>query len=250
MRDFSNLDDRRLFEGVKDTFRSYIRRYACSSSCFPFYNEILNRLRQSLLKDTYIDALDRDIKLEIDCVKGTVSVDITTRISYMSIQDGIPYFQVGPRFETLAQAESYRCVKFLLNDTDLTSQVDIQLRKCTDPKRQLPYIVDVCLPLSWDIKDTRLVYETVHMVPLASFFHAYQLVFPCRCMRVNAVVAGSGARLYYPLVATFSSYNVHMYEGYASEFRDDVTESISIHNWTLPGSGYVLTLKPKAIAPE
>ena len=50
MRDFSNLDDRRLFEGVKDTFRSYIRRYARSSSCFPFYNEILNRLRQSFLK--------------------------------------------------------------------------------------------------------------------------------------------------------------------------------------------------------
>lgn len=69
-------------------------------------------------------------------------------------------------------------------------------------------------------------------------------------MRVNAVVAGSGAHLYYPLVATFSSYNVHMYEGYASEFRDDVTESIFIHNWTLPGSGYVLTLKPKAIVPE
>lgn len=250
MRDFSNLDDRRLFEGIKDTFRSYIRRYACSSSCFPFYNEILNRLRLSLLKDTYIDALDRDIKLEIDSAKGTVSVDITTRISYMSIQEGIPYFQVGPRFETLAQAESYRCVKFLLNDVDLTSQVDIQLRKCTDSNRQLPYIVDVCLPLSWDIKDTRLVYETVHMVPLASFFHAYQLVFPCRCMRVNAVVAGSGTHLYYPLVATFSSYNVHMYEGYASEFRDDVTESISIHNWTLPGSGYVLTLKPKAIVPE
>lgn len=94
MRDFSNLDDRRLFEGVKDTFRSYIRRYARSSSCFPFYNEILNRLRQSLLKDTYIDALDRDIKLEIDCAKGTVSVDITTRISYMSIQNAFRIFRL------------------------------------------------------------------------------------------------------------------------------------------------------------
>lgn len=143
MRDFSNSDDRSLFDGVKGTFRSFISRYAYSSSCLPFYNEILNRLRQSLLKDTYIDTLDRDIKLEIDCAKGVISVDITTRISYMSIQEGIPYFQVGPRFETLAQAESYLCVKFLLNDVDLTSQVDIQLRKCTDPKRQLPYIVDV-----------------------------------------------------------------------------------------------------------
>ena len=138
MRDFGNPDDRRMFGGVKDVFRSFISRYAYSSSCFPFYTEILNRLKQSLLKDTYNDALDRDIKLEIDCANGVVSVDITTRISYMSIQEGIPYFQVGPRFETLAQAESYRCVKFLLNDEDLTSQVDIQLRKCTDPKRQLP----------------------------------------------------------------------------------------------------------------
>lgn len=94
MRDFSNPDDRSLFDGVKGTFRSFISRYAYSSSCLPFYNEILNRLRQSLLKDTYIDTLDRDIKLEIDCAKGVISVDITTRISYMSIQEGIPYFRL------------------------------------------------------------------------------------------------------------------------------------------------------------
>lgn len=183
MRDFSRTGDHRLFNDARDGVHDLIQGLAYSESCFPFYNEILNHLKQSLLKDTYIDSLDRDF----------------------------------------------------------------QLRKSTDPKRRLPYVVDVNLPLSWESKDTRLVYEAVHMVSLVSFFHAYQLVFSCRCLRVNAVVAGIGADKYYPLVTTFSSYNVHMYEGYASEFRDDVTESISIHKWTLPGSAYVLTLKPKAI---
>lgn len=41
----------------------------------------------------------------------------------------------------------------------------------------------------------------------------------------------------------FSSFNMHTYEKFTSEYRKDDVNTIVIGKWSLPGSGYTVTLQ-------
>lgn len=88
-----------------------------------------------------------------------------------------------------------------------------------------------------------VVHKTSHIVPINQFFHVYQLVFPCRSFLTTILIKNNQDNQYRLRTGTFSSFNVHTYEKYTSEYHKDDVNTITIGKWSLPGSGYTIALQ-------
>lgn len=216
-----------------------IRRNEDIRLAYDFLDNIEERIIHSIKKQTYIDNFNREIVLAIQ--ENDLKVSITTRIEFLNVKEGINYYSANPRFETFEQAQSYKHEEFSINRLDYTTKIISEIEE-TNANRQFPYMVKNQFPLVYD-NNILVVHKTSHIVPINQFFHVYQLVFPCRSFLTTVLLKNNVDNSYRLRTGTFSSYNVHTYEKYTPEYRRDDVNTITIGKWSLPGSGYTMTLQ-------
>lgn len=236
-----HMDDNKLLKLQESIGYEIIRRNNDIRLAYDFMDNISNKIIHSIRKQTYIDNFNREIVLEI--LNNQLKVSITTRIEYINIKDGIIYYSANPRFETYEQAMSYKHEEYTINGVDYSSQIQSSI-ECTNEKRQFPFLVRNQLPLIYD-ENVILIHKTSHIIPVKHFFHVYQLVLPCRSFLTTVIIKGNDSDLYDLKTGTFSSFNVHTYEKHTSEYRKDDVSTITIGKWSLPGSGYTISLQQK-----
>lgn len=216
-----------------------IRRNGDIRLAYDFLDNVNERIINSIKKQTYIDNFNREVILDIQ--GKNLKVSITTRIEFLNVKMGVEYYSANPRFETLEQAHSYKHEEFLINRTDLTAKITSTIEK-TNGNRQFPYTVKNKYPLEYN-NTTLVIHKTSHTVPINQFFQVYQLVFPCRSFLTTILLKNNQDNRFRLRTSTFSSYNVHTYEKYTSEYRQGDVNTITIGKWSLPGSGYTIALQ-------
>lgn len=216
-----------------------VRRNDDIRLAYDFIDNISERIIHSIKKQTYIDNFNREIVLDI--IGNALKVSITTRVEYLNVKKGINYYSVNPRFENLEQAQTYKHEEFTINRKDYSRGI-ISHIECTDKNRQFPYIIKNQMPLVYE-DDVLVVHKTSCIVPINHFFHVYQLVFPCRSFLTTILLKNDHDNRYRLKTGTFSSFNVHTYEKFTSEYRQGDVNTIRIGKWSLPGSGYTVVLQ-------
>lgn len=245
--DFNKLNEETLIKIREKIDHEIIRKNGNLRLVYDFIDDINEKIIWNIRKQTYIDTLSRDIVLE---VQGTnLKVSITSRINYLNVKEGIPYFSTNPRFETKEQAESYRIEEYSVNGQDLLESVtsSVEFTEKEVKGRQFPYRIQNTIPLVYNDNiygnEMRIVFKTSHVVPISQFFHVYQLVFPCRSFQASIVIKGDANNSWRVRTGTFSSFNVHTYAKYTPEYRKDDVSTVTIGKWSLPGSGYTVVLQ-------
>lgn len=233
------VNEETILQAKKLAEYEIIRRNEDIRLAYDFLDNIEERIIHSIKKQTYIDNFNREIVLAIQ--ENDLKVSITTRIEFLNVKEGINYYSANPRFETFEQAQSYKHEEFSINRLDYTTKIISEIEE-TNANRQFPYMVKNQFPLVYD-NNILVVHKTSHIVPIHQFFHVYQLVFPCRSFLTTVLLKNNVDNSYRLRTGTFSSYNVHTYEKYTPEYRRDDVNTITIGKWSLPGSGYTMTLQ-------
>lgn len=233
------VNEETILQAKKLAEYEIIRRNEDIRLAYDFLDNIEERIIHSIKKQTYIDNFNREIVLAIQ--ENDLKVSITTRIEFLNVKEGINYYSANPRFETFEQAQSYKHEEFSINRLDYTTKIISEIEE-TNANRQFPYMVKNQFPLVYD-NNILVVHKTSHIVPINQFFHVYQLVFPCRSFLTTVLLKNNVDNSYRLRTGTFSSYNVHTYEKYTPEYRRDDVNTITIGKWSLPGSGYTMTLQ-------
>lgn len=233
------VNEETILQAKKLAEYEIIRRNEDIRLAYDFLDNIEERIIHSIKKQTYIDNFNREIVLAIQ--ENDLKVSITTRIEFLNVKEGINYYSANSRFETFEQAQSYKHEEFSINRLDYTTKIKSEIEE-TNANRQFPYMVKNQFPLVYD-NNILVVHKTSHIVPINQFFHVYQLVFPCRSFLTTILLKNNVDNSYRLRTGTFSSYNVHTYEKYTPEYRRDDVNTITIGKWSLPGSGYTMTLQ-------
>ncbi len=233
------LNEETILQTKKLAEYEIIRRNEDIRLAYDFLDNINDRIIHSIKKQTYIDNFNREIVLDIQ--GNSLKVSITTRIDFLNVKEGINYYSSNPRFETLEQAESYKHEEFSINRIDNTNKIISKIEQ-TNVNRQFSYMVKNQFPLKYE-SNILVIHKTSHIVPINQFFHVYQLVFPCRSFLTTVLIKNNQNDKYRLRTGTFSSYNVHTYEKFTPEYRRDDVNTITIGKWSLPGSGYTMTLQ-------
>ena len=237
--DIKKMNEKTVLESKKEIEYEIIRRNEDIRLAYDFIDNINERIINTIKKQTYIDNFNREIVLDIQ--GDNLKVSITTRIEFINVKKDINYYSANPRFETLEQAQTYKHEEFSINRLDLTSKIISEMEKVTT-NRQFPYVVKNKFPLQYR-ENVLVIHKTSHIVPINQFFHVYQLLFPCRSFLTTILIKNNKNERYRIRTGTFSSYNVHTYETYTSEYRKDDVNTITIGKWSLPGSGYTIALQ-------
>lgn len=234
-----NINEEIILKAKKQMEYEFIRKNGDIYLAYDFLDNINRKIIQSIRKQTYIDNFTREIVLDIQ--ENNLNVSITTRIDFLNINKNIIYYSSNPRFETIKQANTFKNEEFSINGIDYTNSIISEIEKTND-KRQFPYIVKNKLPLIYN-DNILLIHKTSYIVPINQFFNVYQLVFPCRNFLTTVLIKNNQNNRYSLRTGTFSSYNVHTYDKYTQEYRKDDINIISIGKWSLPGSGYTITIQ-------
>lgn len=220
-----------------------MRRQNDIKLAYEFWDNIDEKIHHNLKKQTYIDNMTRQIVIEL-LEKGQAKISISTEVEFLNVKKGIPYYSANPRFETIEQAQSYRHEEFRINGKDYLSKINTEISHTEN--RQFPYLVSNQMPLKYESNNVIVNHKISYILPAEEFFHAYQLVFPCRSFLTTIMLKNNEQNLYRIRTSTFSSFNVHTFEkgnNYKTEYRKGDIGTISISKWSLPGSGYAVLLQ-------
>lgn len=210
---------------------------------YEFWDNIDEKIHHNLKKQIYIDNMTRQIVIEL-FEKGQAKISISTEVEFLNVKKGIPYYSANPRFETIEQAQSYRHEEFRINGKEYLSKINTEISYTEN--RQFPYLVSNQMPLKYEANNVIVNHKISYILPAEEFFHAYQLVFPCRSFLTTIMLKNNEQNLYRIRTSTFSSFNVHTFEqgnNYKTEYRKGDIGTISISKWFLPGSGYAVLLQ-------
>lgn len=235
-----NMETLRSFqERLNDAFTKEHGSIYGSKDFLDFHQD---KLYQQIKKQTYMDLFERQVIItpsKKDPYLGTITT--TTQIDFINVQEGIRYYGASPRFMTKEQAESYKHIEFSINDKDCTKEIRTEIT-VPNEQRQFPYLVKNEYPLTYDKPNIRVVHQTEYDIDLRDFFQSFQIVFPCKTFLTTLLIKDNFDKRFSILSTTYSSYNVHIADGYTREYRTGDIDTIRISRWSLPGSGYAFRL--------
>lgn len=235
-----NIETLRSFqEKLNDVFAKEHGNIYGSKDFLDFHQE---KLYQQIKKQTYIDLFERQVIItpsKTEPYRGTIST--TTQIDFINVQEGICYYSASPRFMTKEQAATYRHIEFSINDKECIKEIKTEII-LTNEQRQFPYLVKNEYPLTYDKPNIRVLHQTEYEIDLRDFFQSFQIVFPCKTFLTTLLIKDNSDQRFSIISTAYSSYNVHIADGYAREYRTGDINTIRISRWALPGSGYVFRL--------
>lgn len=209
----------------------------------PFTSTVSKQILKFLEPKAILDFSHKVITLEILDDDNNIKVTTATTDKFSYIKNGERYFYLYTE-TTKQQSENFKIETVQINGIDYTSQV--LLSKTNIPNRgQFTYIVqsDFIPP---NLESCDLYYVTSYICPALDFFQSRKLTYPCNNFMVSVTLKNDIKNLYTILGSTFSSFSRLQYDDYkASEVHNFNTLSMNLPTWSLPGTGYAITLKVK-----
>lgn len=206
-----------------------------------FYKGIISAIR----KDGLLESFHRVVQFE-DAGKGLIKVTNESTYKYLALKEGRQSYGFGFQ-ASKTQAESFRIEKLIINSTDYTNKIEVE--KAEDRSRgQLSYHVGS--KKSIEIAKIPCQIDVVNSFvcdPL-EFFQEFGLPYACGHFVAEFILRDGLEKRYEILSSTMSPFSSSTADSYqANEIRSLSVFRISLPQWTLAGSGYTVTLKPKAV---
>lgn len=215
-----------------------------------YYTENIHRLQESISHNTFMESYNRDITISSTNKKDVVQINTTTRIKYYHVDDS-DYFSFNPRFNHIEEANSLIALRFLIRgdekwSPDLTSKIKLSLVDHGENARWRYQIKhEFPLPSLKSFDDIEIIYEYRFYINQYDFFQMNQLKFPCENYSIRVTLSGLDKNTF-PVVSSCSLYNVYSSSLFSPEqYKGSTTYAIDLPKWSLPGSGYFLTLQRK-----
>lgn len=212
-----------------------------------YYIQNLQRLQESIEHNTFIESYDRDITISLIDTKGIVQINTTTKIKYFHIGDN-DYFSFNPRFNHFAEADSLATLQLLIKIdgkwSSLSSGIEKEIVDHGENERwryQTKHKLN--LPMLKTFDDIEIIHEYRFLASQENVFQMNQLRYPCKSYSVKIIPVGLDSDVF-PVISSCSQYNVYSSSLFSPEqYKGTTSYSINLPKWTLPGSGYFLTLQ-------
>ena len=133
--------------------------------------------------------------------------------------------------------------KFIINETDLTNKAQDYLEIKPIPRKEHKYY-ETQISFKKELqkcKKHRIQLEFVYTIPITDKIQAFKVNKPAKSVEHTYVIVGPDK---YNLTANaFTSFYCNENDEYKVEVLTDTDVKIRFNNWTLPGAGYVITIK-------
>ncbi len=217
--------------------------YQISDFAVSFSDELDIILNNS---DCILNSSERQIRLElVPNTKNTLKVTITKILDYLYLNNKEHAFDI--KFNaTEQQANTYTIHSLFINNDDYTSNLNISISKNAN-RGQFIYNVEsnkVAVPTD----NCKIIYAASYECPALDFFQSHRINCLCKQFKATILLDESLKQKYTLVCSTFSPFSKVFYDDYkAGEMIKPYDEQIILPNWSLPGSGYIATLKLKSI---
>lgn len=246
--DYANLTEAQIASGMKKMIAQVIAnkhtkvsfekaRDTASNICSNFTR---------IVESPYgiLESSERVVKLDLlDADEETLRVTITKTIHYYDLDYLHHPFRISFRANE-QQANSYKTLSFNINGKNRIQDLQIMLEH--NPERsQLQYRVfsnGVTLPSA----ECEIVHASSYECKPEDFFQSHRI--NCLCQKFNVhIVLNDLIRSRYDLImVSFSPFSSRYDDEFETgEIITPYDNRISLPKWSLPGSGYVITLKKK-----
>lgn len=172
-----------------------------------------------------------------------LTVTVTKYFNYIYADRFHPFsvaFLAGER-----QARTYHKISLKIDGEDYTSRLQLEVVE-NEGRAQLPYLVrSNKIPLQNE--QCQIEYTAAYECCASQFFQSARVFSLCREFKAEIFLGEAVRREYELICATFSPFSKIHYDDYkAGEMLKPYTERIVLPRWSLPGSGYVITLKRRS----
>ena len=210
-----------------------------------FAEECAGMLRNAVKSPSGIlNAAERVIALElIEPDSDRLSVTITKYFDYIHVDQAYPFSVAF--WATEMQAKTYHQISLKIDGEDYTPCLHLEVTE-DKARGQLPYHVKsnrIPLPNP----QCQVEYTAAYECLAREFFQSTRLNCLCGQFKAEIFLGVSLKKKYELLCATFSPFSkIHHDDCKAGELSKPYVERIILPRWSLPGSGYVITLKKRS----
>ena len=210
-----------------------------------FTNTISLEIIKALNIKALMDSSQRIIRLQLLNTLNHVKVTTTHIMKFSYIKQHEPYFKLYLD-TTKQQSETFKVENLTIDGVDYTSQVILLYNKNLS-RGQFVYNVssDFVPP---NLESCDVYYVCSYVCPILDFFQTHRLSYPCNNFSISAMLENDSNNQYSIIGSTFSAFSkVHFDDYKASEMHNIGMCSMKLPSWSLPGTGYAITLKSKSL---
>lgn len=240
---YNLLSEERIKHELFNCISELLSRNYGTLDLLSFSKVLAEEIPQTIHAHGIYNSVRRDIQFEqVD--DKMVKVTFANTYKYLFLQNNHQSF--GFSFHaTQQQASSFRVERLIINKEDFTDSINVRVDQ--EPNRgQLCYKVSSTNSIPLPSTPCEVIYQNSYICPALDFFFSHCLPFPCKRLTVNVTMKGNLGNKYSVLASTFSPFSSYKSDSYlASEIQNYLFYTIEFDNWSVPGTGFVLTLKEK-----
>ena len=250
LNDYTNMNEDILYKNSNNIIETILKqKYPLNTNdnicnfALTFSDELKSIFNHS---DCILNSSERQIRLEFANNSDSIlKVTITKIFDYLYFNYKIHSFGIWFN-STEQQAKTYKLHSLIIDNYDYTSEIKIRTHK-TASRGQFIYTVESNkIPIN--SANCKIVYATSYECPAIDFFQSHRLNYLCKKFKTTIFLGETVKQKYALLCSTFSPFSKIHYDDYkAGEMLKPYDEQITLPDWSLPGSGYVATLKYKSI---
>lgn len=209
-----------------------------------FTNTISLEIIKTLNIKALMESSQRIIRLQLLNTNNDVKVTTTHIMNFSYIKQHEPYFKLYLD-TTKQQSETFKVENLTIDGVDYTSQVMLLYSKNLSRGQFVYNVSSDFIPPNLESCD--VYYVCSYECPILDFFQTHRLSYPCNNFSISAMLENDIDNQYSILGSTFSAFSkVHFDDFKASEMHNIGMCSMKLPNWSLPGTGYAITIKSKS----
>lgn len=236
------------FEGLSKNSKEELRKnlshslIGMNTASIDFYNSVDKRVFDLACNSPYIDKFKRIIEIQICDDKENAVINMENYFKFVNLNGCKNFYRSSPVFPRLKEAQSYKHLKFEINNIDCLSKINSNI-KVSEKNNQFKYIVKNQYPLNEidTLNECTIFHKIQYKVHLQNFYQYHALIFPCRDYTLEIVLKNHQNK-YYLALATNEFFDVDNYVE-RTQYRDKHICNINYLDWLLPGSGYSFTIQ-------
>lgn len=208
---------------------------------------IADNIFDNLKYDTILEESIRTITLDFEDEEKTGLIKVTTQKheKYLYAQKKGHSYQMD-FVATQQQAETYSVEKLLIDGVDYTSSIVIEKERKKNRGQFEWHVRSKSIPIP---KNCCIELTASYYCPAAAFYQSHKLSYPCQNFALHVINRNDNKR-YSLLASTFSTFSKSQYDDVATREVDNTSTSVGtcllrLPAWSMPGTGYVITLKEK-----
>lgn len=215
---------------------------------FEFYS---NKLKECVNRGIYDEFMNRIITINPNKTKKVFEIQSTWKFKTVSKLGKQPFFYFDYNSKSKLVFETFRLTCFEINGISYLPSLEGKIKMEQDHKNQRYYCyLEQELPLdNNNAAEVECTYKYNEPFPILSYYTSFMYPARSRNFQINLL----GSEDWVLIADAFTSFknmstNIHsLYSGKENyiEFKEGKQYSISINEWTLPGTGYYYIVNKK-----